>query len=332
MKNAWKIALILMLSLLLVTCGGETSSGGGEEGPFRVAVVMPSAINDLAFSQSMYDALVKIQGEMGAENFEFAFSDNTFVVDDAAAALRDYASQGYDLIIGHGSQYGSSLQEIAPDFPETSFAWGTAGDTFGLPNVYAYEAASQQGGYVNGVLAASLTSSDVIGVVGPIEVGDAKLYVDGFVAGVRATDPNVQVNVNYTGSFSDVALASEAAQTHLGAGADVMTGSAQMVVGAIGVAEENSMLWLGTQANQASLAPSTVVACQVYDWAVVLRDIVSKVQAGTLGGEAYLITLANDGLIMEYNSGYNLPAEARAAADAAVDGIEDGSITIDLGQ
>ncbi len=52
-----------------------------------------------------------------------------FVVDDAAAAIRDYASQGYNLIIAHGSQYGSSVQEIAPDFPDTSFAWGTTVDT-----------------------------------------------------------------------------------------------------------------------------------------------------------------------------------------------------------
>ncbi|HEC22611.1 MAG TPA: BMP family ABC transporter substrate-binding protein, partial [Chloroflexi bacterium] len=155
--------------------------------PFRVAVVMPSAINDLAFSQSMYDALVAIQEEWGEENFEFAYSEGMFVVDDAAAAIRDYASQGYDLVIAHGSQYGSSLVEIAPDFPDTSFAWGTTVDTFadqGITNVFAYEARSEQGGYVNGVMAAMLTESNVIGVIGPIETGDAKLYVDGFVAGV----------------------------------------------------------------------------------------------------------------------------------------------------
>jgi basic membrane protein A len=142
---------------------------------------MPSAINDLAFSQSIYDALLRVQEEMGGPDaFEIVYSESMFVVDDAAAAIRDYASQGFDLVIAHGSQYGSSVQEIAPDFPETSFAWGTTVDTFGLPNVFAYEAASQEGGYVNGVLAATLSTSKVIGVVGPIETGDAKLYVDGF--------------------------------------------------------------------------------------------------------------------------------------------------------
>jgi basic membrane protein A len=99
-----------------------------------VAVVMPSATNDLAFSQSMYDALLVVQEQMGGPgNFEIAYSEGMFVIEDAAAAIRDYASQGFDLIIAHGSQYGSSLQEIAPDFPETSFAWGTTSTPSACP-------------------------------------------------------------------------------------------------------------------------------------------------------------------------------------------------------
>lgn len=298
--------------------------------PFRVAVVMPSATTDLAFGQSMYDALVRVQEEMGADKFEFVYSEGMFVVDDAAAAIRDYATQGFDLVIAHGSQYGSSLQEIAPDFPETSFAWGTTVDTFGQPNIFAYEAASQEGGYVNGVLAASLSKSGIIGVVGPIETGDAKLYVDGFKAGVLATKPNAQVNVNYIGSFSDVALASEAATTHISAGADVLTGSAQMVVGAIGKAEEANALWFGTQSNQTSLAPKIVVANQVYHWEVVLKQIIALVQKGTLGGQSFTANLENGGEVMEFNPDYALPAEAKTLADNTIKGIVDATITITL--
>jgi basic membrane protein A len=351
-KVTWILTVLLALSLVLSACGSPTAAPAApvEEPqaapetstepeaepaapaePFRVAVVMPSSINDLAFSQSMYDALILIQQEMGGpEYFEFVYSDNMFVVDDAAAALRDYATQGFDLVIGHGSQYGSSLQEIAPDFPETAFAWGTTVETFGQPNIFAYEAASHQGGYVNGVLAASLTQSKVVGVVGPIETGDAKLYVDGFVAGVKATDPSITVNVNYIGSFSDVALASEAANTHIAAGADVMTGTAQMVVGAIGVAQENGVLWFGTQSNQSSLAPDIVVASQVYHWEVVVREIMDLIAAGTLGGKSFVINLGDGSQLMEYNPGYALPADVKALADQTVQGIIEETITITL--
>ncbi|MBC8263394.1 MAG: BMP family protein [Anaerolineales bacterium] len=329
------LVFLVLLALLVSACGAPaTQEPAAEEGPFRVAAIMPSAINDLAFSQSIYDALLAIQKEMGGpDKMELVYSEGIFVVDDAAAAIRDYAAEGYDLVIAHGSQYGSSLREIAPDFPQTSFAHGTTVDTFvdeGIKNVFAYEAASHEGGYVNGVMAGKLTKSNVIGVVGPIETGDAKLYVDGFVAGAKASNPNAEVNVNYIGSFSDVALASEAANTHIAAGADVLAGTAQMVVGAIGVAKEKGALWFGTQASQTSLAPDIVVANQVYDWTVALRQMISLIADGVYGGQAYTITLKNKGLVMEYNSGFDLPADVKAAADETVQGIVDGSITIEL--
>ncbi len=162
-----------------------------------------------------------------------------YKVPDAAAAIRDYASQGFDIVIAHGSQYGSSVQEIAPDFPNVTFAWGTDVNTFGLPNVYAYTAAAEQGGYVNGVLAAKLTKSRKVGVTGPVEVGDAKTYIDGFVQGVQSVDPTITISKTWTGSFSDVALMAAAAKTHIANGADVLTGSSQSVVGSIGAAKDN---------------------------------------------------------------------------------------------
>jgi basic membrane protein A len=177
-----KISLLFTVLLVLVMAvPALTSSAQAEE--IRIAVVMPSTINDLAFSQSIYDALVAIDEEY-EEVVEIAYSENMFVVEDAAAALRDYAAEGYNLVIGHGSQYGSSVAEIAPDFPDTAFAWGTTVDTFsdqGITNVYAYEARSEQGAFVMGVMAAMLTGTGVLGVVGPIET-KMLLYVMGKAA------------------------------------------------------------------------------------------------------------------------------------------------------
>lgn len=296
----------------------------------RIAIVMPSTISDLAWSQAMYDALLRIQAAAGGPDVvEIAYTENMFNVTDAAAAIRDYAADGYNLVIAHGTQYGTSLFEIAPDFPETSFAWGTAVDTGkdqGLTNVFAYEARAEQGGYVNGVLAGKLTKTGVIGVVGPVEAGDAKLYIDGFVAGVHAANPDAQVNISYTGSFGDTALAAEAANTHIAAGADVLTGSAQQVVGAIGVAQEKGVVWLGTQSDQSALAPDIVIASQVYDWDGVVTDMIKKHQAGEYGGTAYALTLGNGGLVMNFAAG--LDADAVAAAEVANTQIIVGEVDV----
>jgi len=296
----------------------------------RVAVVMPSATTDMAFSQSMYSALLSVQKEMGGETaMEIKYSENMFKVPDAAAALRDYATQGFDVVIAHGSQYGSSVEEIAKDFPKTTFAWGTDVNTFGQPNIYAYTAAAEEGGYVNGVLAAKLSQSKQIGVTGPVEVGDAKTYISGFVQGVASVDPGMKVNKTWTGSFSDVALMTEAAKTHIANGADILTGSSQSVVGSIGAAKDNGkVLWFGTQSDQATLAPTLVVASQVYDWTGMIKEIIASRTTGTLGGKTYILQLKNDGLKIAYNSGYSLPADVKAAGDKAIEDIKSGAVKV----
>jgi basic membrane protein A len=179
-------------------------------------------------------------------------------------------------------------------------------------------------------MAAMLTESNVIGVVGPVETGDAKLYVDGFKAGVEATNPDVEVLVTYINDFSNVALAAETAETQISAGADIMTGTAQMVVGAIGKIQEEGGYWFGTQSDQASFAPNTVVASQVYHWEVVLKEIIDLHMAGTLGGQSFTINLANDGEVIEFNPELEIPAEVLEAAQETIQGIIDGSITINL--
>ncbi len=205
----------------------------------------------------MYAAAASLAGPL---HFTLSVSDNLFNVTDAANAMRQYASEGYNLIIAHGSQYGGTVQQLASQFPKTSFAWGTAGVTYGLKNVFAYQANSQEGGYVEGYVAAKLSKSKVLGVIGPINVGDAHLYVVGFKAGALAADPTATVHVSFTGSFSDDSLMATAAKSYVSEKADVLTGSSQSVVGAIGVAKSDKVAWFGTQWDQASLAPTQVVA------------------------------------------------------------------------
>ncbi|MDZ4765998.1 MAG: BMP family protein [Chloroflexota bacterium] len=318
--------LIIIVAALLMSVAAVNA-----QAPFRVAIVMPSSTTDLAWSQSIFDALVSIQTEMGGEGMmEIAFTEGMFDVTAAAQALRDYAESGYDLVIAHGTQYGTSLFELAPDYPETAFAWGTATDTgtdAGLTNIFAYEAAAEQGGYINGVMAGLLTESGVIGIVGPVAAGDALLYINGFLQGVAASNADANVIVAYTGSFGDTAAAAEVAQTQVAAGADVLTGSAQQVVGAIDVVEAEGGLWFGTQSDQSLNWAETVVASQVYDWTGILSDMIAKVQAGELGGTAYNLTLENEGLTFAFGE-VEIPADVTAAAEAAVAEIIAGDIEV----
>src|SRR5688572_19238593 len=113
------MAASLVLGTTAATGAASASDDEPDDDDFDVAVVMPSAANDLAFSQSIIDSLDRLEEADVID--EYDFSENMFVVEDAAGAIRGYAESGdYDLVIAHGSQYGGPLAEIAPDFPDVA--------------------------------------------------------------------------------------------------------------------------------------------------------------------------------------------------------------------
>jgi basic membrane protein A and related proteins len=317
------LAAILISALAAVAV--PAAAPASHTATLKVALIAPSAHNDLAFTQSMYAALQTLKAKY---HFKLSVSENQFVVADAANIMRQYASEGYNLIIAHGSQYGGTIQQLAPKYPKVSFAWGTASSTFGLKNVYAYQANSNEGGYVQGYMAALLSKTKVIGEIGPIAVGDAKLYIDGFKSGAYAASPETKVLVSYTGSFSDASLMSKQATNYIAANADVLTGSSQSVVGAITVAKTKNVAWFGTQWVQSSLAPKQVVSSQEYDWTGILNQIFTGIQGGKLGDSSYTLTLKNGGEKIVLNPQYKLSPKVKAAAKNVIARIAKGTIKV----
>jgi basic membrane protein A len=76
------------------------------------------------------------------------------------------------------------------------------------------------------------------------------------------------------------------------------------------------------------MATSLVVSSQVYHWEVILRQIVGDIDAGAASGDNYTADLANGGLVIEYNPGYQLPAEVRQRADQISADIAGGAIVV----
>jgi basic membrane protein A len=295
--------------------------------PITVAIVAPSGRDDASFTQSMVDSVERLAEDVP---IELAISDGLADIEAARTALVQYATDGTDLVIAHGSQYGAAVREVAGAHPDVTFAWGTADVSDGAPaNVHGYTARSDEGGYVNGVLAAQLTTTGKVAVIAPVAVGDAARYVAGLVVGAAAVDPGVQIDATYLDSYTDLGLAHEASATQIAAGADVLSGTAQIVNGARTPVLDAGLPWLATQSSQNALGES-VVASQVYHWEVAFADLVAQLSTdGTAGvppGPLPPLTLANGGLTIEFNEEFPLDDAARAAADEAIAGLTDGSV------
>lgn len=325
LKRTILLAMALLMAAALAGCGG------GEEvveETTRIALILPSTIDDLAWSQSMYEGLKAVQAEMGEDKLEVTVTENLWNAVDAAAAIRDFAEQGYDIVIAHGAQYQNSVFEIAPDFPETSFAYGTSFKTG--DNIFAYDPQAQEGAYLLGMLAGLLTETNKLGIVGPVESGDAIKYNHGFIEGVAAVNPDAEVSVTYTGSFGDTAGATEMAKTHMDNGADFLTGTAQQAVGAIQACSERGIPWLGSDMDQSVVWPDTVMAAQVYDWTGVVQRMIDARAEGIMGGEHLSLRFADGRLSLNINENFDIAEDVISQIEEAKQAIIDGTLVPEL--
>ncbi|EGW38545.1 BMP family protein [Desulfosporosinus sp. OT] len=339
-----KKVLTLMLAvftLLAFTagCGTNTTDASktAETAPqakaekVRIALVLPATVDDLAWCQSMVEGLKAVQKTMGEDKVEVVTSEKLGSAVDAGAAIRQYATQGYDIIIAHGSQYQSVLMDIAKDFPKTTFAYGSGFET--APNIFAYDPQAQDGGYLLGMLAAMTTKSGIVGIVGPVESGDAVKFNSGVQQGVAKGKADVKTRIAYTGSFNDIVGAGNLAKTQMSAGADILTGSSQQAVGAMrAVAENKGKYWLSTDMDQSSVAPDTVLAAQAYNWEKVVTKIIDLRKQGILGGQHLTLTFADGTIELKYNEKLadKIPAEAKAAVEQAKQDIISGKLKVEL--
>lgn len=302
------------------------SAEAGEK--IRIAVVFPATIDDMSWCQGLHHGLVKVQEHMGKDKVEVSYSERLGNPVDASAAVRQYASQGYDIIIAHGTQYLSMLSDIAPDFPQTSFVYG-AGFATPQPNIFAYDTHAEEGAYIMGVVSGMMTKSNILGVVGPIDVGDPAKFNKGFAQGAKSVNPKVDVRVAYTGSFNDVVGAGEIARAHMKAGADFLAGTSQQSVGAIKAASEvPGVRYMSSDLNPKDMAPDTVMGAHVYNFELVIRDIIDSRAKGELGGRSLPLNLANKAIRMEFNM--PLPPDVAAKVEEVQNDIISGKLKINV--
>lgn len=183
----------------------------------KAAILLPGSINDQSWNALGYDILQSLK----AHGFEGAYSENVSDADEAEA-LRDYASRGYGIVMGHSGRFVSAMQQVGPDFPKTQFI-AVSGNEGMPPNVMSIDWNNAQFGCQIGTLAARMSKTHkVAGVYGLEGVPNITAQAGGFrVCAARA---GAQATILYIKDMEDAAAAKEAALSLISGGADVLTG------------------------------------------------------------------------------------------------------------
>lgn len=318
------MACLLAAAVLLTGCGG---GGGGKEDKVKVALILSGPANDQGWNAIAVEGLKASEEKFGVET---AFMENVDFA-DSEAAFRDYASQGYDLVIGHGFQFGEPAQKVSSEFPDVNFMATEANSE--SDNMASYVMSCEQGAYLMGMLSAGMSKSGTIGVVGAFEQPSITKELEAYKLGAKEVNPDIKVLEIYINTYVDAALGKEGADSMIRQGADVLYHVAnQAGTGTITAAQENGVLALGNSYDQASIAPDTVMASTVYSMPTVITTAVQDVIDGNYKGGVYYLGMAEDVVsITGYgNFESKIPEDLKNAIAAKEKAILDGSFEVPL--
>ncbi len=314
------LAGTMMLSMTACQGGGETPEGGMEE-KLQVALCMSGPVNDQGWNQSAYEGAKAACEKYG---YELSYSENLGAA-DIAAAYADYAIAGYDVIIGHGFEFGDPALEVAETYPDVTFICTEASAS--ADNVASYVMACEQTAYVEGVIAATMSQSGKLGAIGPIQGDSLVKIINGYVEGARSVSADIEVQTAWTNSYVDTQLAQEAANAMIESGVDVIKHCANACGnGAINAAVAANIWCQGDSYDQSSLAPKNILDSALYNMDVVLDIALGSVADGSFKGDVYNLGMS-DGAV-EVLLSDNLPQEVVDKAQAAIDAIKSGELEI----
>lgn len=272
-----------------------------------------------------YDGLMTAKERYG---IEVSYTENLQTT-DMEAAITDYAAQGYSLIFGLGFQFGDPCLAVAEKYPDTKFV--VFEGNVEADNVLSCKISNEQSRYLLGYLAARMSESGTVGfVAGPAQPSIIK-PAEAFKMGARSANPDVKVLITYCESFTDVALAKEAAAAMLDQGADVIGHGANTAgTGAIKACEERGKLAMGAAADQNSLAPDTVVCSDMYSFGNVLLYIVESAVDGKFesGIQSYGFAEGIVQLAPYHSFEEKISAEVKGEIEALIQQIKEGTLVI----
>jgi len=345
-KNLMTLFSLILLASFLVACAAPTTPAPAATQPpaatqapaatdapsaeaVRVALILPGRADDVSWNQAAFEGMQRAV-ESSAVPVELNVVEEVYDPVDIEPALRDYAQQGYDLVVGHGFQFQEPIIKVAAEFPDVNFAIGTG---FKLaPNVGVYDVKLEQGGYLMGIMAAHLSTSNIVGAVGGVDVSEIHRGHAAFTLGAQSVKPDIKVLNTFVGDFNDLAGAKEAALSQIQAGADTLWQTGDGVgIAVIGACKEQDVTCMGNVANQNSLAPENVLASFVYDWSAVFVQAINETAEQSFGDKKYWIEFANQGVSVVYNDALKsmVTPDMQADLDEAQQGFVDN--TLDLG-
>ena len=281
---------------------------------------------DKSFNESAFNGAQRWVEETGGEYRETELQSEA----QREQSMRRMAESGANPVVVLGFANASTLDQVAPDYPETNFA--IIDGVVDQPNVQSIVFTEHTGSYLVGIMAAMASESGTVSFVGGMDIPLIQKFACGYAQGVKSVSEDTNVIVNMTGTtpaaWNDPVRGGEIARAQFSQGSDVVYAAAGGTgVGVLQAAADEGLKSIGVDSNQNYLHPGSVLTSMlkrvdnaVYD-VFTSEDFQTGIVVKDLAAEGV-------GVAVDENNESLVSEDMMAAVEEARAGILDGSIEV----
>ena len=288
--------------------------------PLKIAFAYVGPVGDGGYTFAHDQGRLALEKEFG-DKIKTSYVESVPEGADAERVLRDMAANGNKLVFGTTFGYMEPIQKIAPDFPDVKFEHATGYKT--AANVSTYDSRTYEGAYLAGIIAGSMTKSNVLGVVGSVPIPEVLRNINSFTLGAQSMNPKIKTKVVWVNEWFAPPKETEAATSLINGGADILfqnTDSAAVLK----TAEEKGKRAFGWDSDMTAYGPKAHLGSAIINWTPYYTKTVREMLDGKWSSQQTWWGV-KEGAIDIVSLADDVPAEAKARIEEVKKGLKDGT-------
>lgn len=266
-----------MKKLLAALAASALTFAAHAADPIKAAWVYVGPVGDAGWTFAHNEGRKAVVAKYG-DAVQTTYVENVPEGADAERVIRDLARQGNDIIFATSFGFMDPMLKVAKEFPNVKFEHATGYKT--SKNMRIYDASFYQDTYMAGIIAGAMTKTNTLGFVGSFPIPEVLRNINAFTLGAQVTNPNIKVKVVWINTWFDPPRETEAAQSLINAGADVLLQNTDSTA-VLQTAQKNGKYAFGWDSDMSSFATTAHLGSAIANWGPYYIQAIEELKAGT---------------------------------------------------
>ena len=320
-RSLLALAAVGTLTAALVGCGKKEAppapaAAAPKAEPLKAAWVYVGPVGEAGWTFAHDLGRKAVEAEYG-DKLKTTFVEKVPEGPDAERVIRDLAQQGNKIIFATSFGYMEPMLKVAKDFPDVKFEHATGYKM--ADNMRVYDARFYQDTYLAGIIAGKMTKTNTLGFVGSFPIPEVLRNINAFTLGAQSVNPKIKTKVVWVSTWFDPPKESEAAQTLINGGADVLLQNTDSTA-VLQTADKAGKYAFGWDSDMSAFGGKAHLGSAIVDWSNYYKKSIKEVMDGSWKGN----TVTRWGVAEGQNDLVKIPEVVPADVKAKVDELKAG--------